>query len=120
MPDVSRSGCRSTSLEPNRGYTPRGIMSDDIARRKQTWQAFSAGEYYQKFCVPRKFEPWPPVVLDRVGLARGERVLDCACGTGVVTRHAARRAGPDGKVVGLDFNAGMLAVARSIPADGAP
>ena len=34
---------------------------------------------------------------------------------GVVTRHAAARTGPDGRVTGLDVNSGMLAVARSQP-----
>ncbi|HEY5867402.1 MAG TPA: methyltransferase domain-containing protein [Candidatus Tectomicrobia bacterium] len=40
------------------------------------------------------------------------RVLDVACGTGVVTRLLAARVGPTGTVVGLDINPGMLAVAR--------
>jgi SAM-dependent methyltransferase len=40
-------------------------------------------------------------------------VLDIACGTGVVTRLAAERVAT-GRVVGLDSNAGMLAVARSV------
>jgi SAM-dependent methyltransferase len=43
-----------------------------------------------------------------------------ACGTGVVARLAAARVG-GGRVAGLDLNAGMLAVARSLPAGaGAP
>jgi SAM-dependent methyltransferase len=39
-------------------------------------------------------------------------VLDVACGTGIVAREAARRAGANGRVIGLDANPGMLAVAR--------
>ena len=38
-------------------------------------------------------------------------MLDAACGTGVVARYAAPRAG---HVVGVDVNAGMLAVAARI------
>jgi ubiquinone/menaquinone biosynthesis C-methylase UbiE len=38
---------------------------------------------------------------------------DVACGTGVVSRLAAERMG-SGRVVGLDINAWMLAVARSL------
>jgi SAM-dependent methyltransferase len=41
-------------------------------------------------------------------------VLDVACGTGVVARHAARRVGECGRVVGVDVNDGMLAVTAGI------
>ena len=47
-------------------------------------------------------------------------MLDAACGTGVVARLAAGRVGPDGRVVGLDLNPGMLAVAAGLPVEGAP
>jgi SAM-dependent methyltransferase len=43
----------------------------------------------------------------------GERVLDIACGTGVVARTAAHRVGSAGTVVGLDLNAPMLDAARA-------
>jgi ubiquinone/menaquinone biosynthesis C-methylase UbiE len=46
-------------------------------------------------------------------LRTGQRVLDVACGTGVVTRLAAERVGAAGAVAGLDVTPGMLAVARS-------
>ena len=67
---------------------------------------------YQKYFVP---SIGSPVAEDLLAIARlkvGERVLDAACGTGVVTRLAADRVGPAGKVTGLDLNPGMLAVAR--------
>src|SRR5262249_61194051 len=37
------------------------------------------------------------------------------CGAGVVGRRAAERVGREGAVVGVDVNAQMLAVARSLP-----
>src|SRR5439155_11949491 len=43
------------------------------------------------------------------------RVLDVACGTGVVARAAAERVGAAGRVIGIDLNPGMIAVARSLP-----
>ena len=57
---------------------------------------------------------WAEDLVGRARLARGERVLDVACGTGVVVRLAAERVGSDGGAVGLDVNAEMLAVARSL------
>ena len=55
----------------------------------------------------------PEYRIDRAAPRPGELVLDVACGTGVVSRLAAERMG-SGRVVGLDINAGMLAVARSL------
>ena len=43
-----------------------------------------------------------------------EHVLDMACGTGVVTRLVVPHVGATGTVMGLDLNAGRLAVARSL------
>ncbi|MFP6708759.1 MAG: methyltransferase domain-containing protein [Alphaproteobacteria bacterium] len=50
------------------------------------------------------------MLLDRVGLSAGQRVLDFACGTGIVARLAAQQLGADGQVVGVDFNQAMLDV----------
>ena len=51
-------------------------------------------------------------LIEAARLQPGERVLDVACGTGVVTRLAAERVGAAGQVTGLDVNPGMLTVAR--------
>jgi SAM-dependent methyltransferase len=59
-------------------------------------------------------EEWAPQVADAAGIRPGERVLDVACGTGVLARAAASRAGPTGAVTGLDLNRGMLAVAARL------
>ena len=81
------------------------------------WQQVggSAAEVYQRSLVPAMFAPWAPRLVERAGVRPGEYVLDVACGTGVVTRLAAERVGAGGRVIGLDFNAGMLGVARSLP-----
>ena len=58
-------------------------------------------------------------LAEALDLIPGERVLDVACGTGIVARLAAGRMGSGG-VVGLDINPGMLAVARSLPPGPGP
>ena len=79
----------------------------------------SAPELYERYLVPAITLIWAADLIDRVRPAQGERVLDIACGTGAVTRLAALRM-MRGRVVGLDFNPGMLGVARSVPDAGAP
>jgi len=54
-------------------------------------------------------------LVELADLRPGERVLDVACGTGVVARLAAQQVGATGEITGLDLNAGMLRVARSLP-----
>jgi SAM-dependent methyltransferase len=51
-------------------------------------------------------------LLDRARLAPGERVLDIACGTGLVTLAAAEAVGRSGEVVGVDLSGGMVDAAR--------
>jgi ubiquinone/menaquinone biosynthesis C-methylase UbiE len=83
------------------------------------WQiAGNAAETYEHALVPAVFAPWAPLVVALADPQPGDRVLDIACGTGVVTRLAAQQVGRTGKVIGLDLNPGMLAVAASLtPSD---
>lgn len=74
----------------------------------------SAAEVYEEFFVPALFQQWTPIVADAAGIKAGQRVLDVACGTGVLAREAAGRVGGVGLVTGLDRNEGMLAMARRI------
>lgn len=69
---------------------------------------------YEALHVPALFEEWAPRVLDAARVGRGHRVLDVACGTGVLARAAAERVGGGGAVIGVDPNPGMLAVARRL------
>jgi ubiquinone/menaquinone biosynthesis C-methylase UbiE len=74
----------------------------------------SAPENYERFFVPVIATPLATDLIDIGTLRQGERVLDVACGTGVVARLAAERVGAAGIVSGIDNNPGMLAVARSV------
>lgn len=72
------------------------------------------GRGYEELFVPALFAPWTIHLVDGAGIARGQRVLDIACGTGVLSRHAARLTGAEGHVTGLDPSAGMLATAQEV------
>ena len=75
----------------------------------------TGAEIYERGLVPAVFAPWAATLVEQAALQPGERVLDVACGTGVVARQAAQHVGPTGKVIGLDLYGDMLAVARSSP-----
>jgi len=79
----------------------------------------TAPELYERYFVPVIGGPFAADLVTEASLRRSERVLDVACGTGVVARLAAEQVGPSGSVAALDVNSAMLAVARSIPSAGA-
>lgn len=79
-------------------------------------QAPNPAQAYQSYFGPAIFEPLTAQVLASAAPAAGERVLDVACGTGILTRRAAVHAGPAGQVVGVDINPAMIETARSIMA----
>ena len=79
----------------------------------------NAAENYERYFVPTIGMPFATALLDAARLRRGERVLDVACGSGVVTRLAAELVGTKGAVAGLDINPAMLGVARSVRSSGA-
>jgi len=56
---------------------------------------------------------WNRRVVDAACLNPGGTALDLACGTGSLTRDLARKAGPEGHVLGIDFSREMLRAARS-------
>lgn len=71
-----------------------------------------AAENYEQYFVPAIGAPVAVELVGAAMLSPGERVLDVACGTGIVARLAAARVGKEGRVSGLDPNPGMLTVAR--------
>lgn len=68
---------------------------------------------YERDMVPALFRPWAEELLAMSRPREGERVLDLACGTGIVARLAAQRVGVGGRVVGMDLSPAMLDVAQS-------
>lgn len=90
-------------------------------RRWEGWQLKeSSAEAYERYLVPLLFAPGAEFLLGLAAPGPGERVLDVACGTGIVARRAASRVGANGTVVGFDINEGMLEVARKASSDVRP
>jgi len=82
---------------------------------EEQWQlSRGAAERYERELMPAVTALWASDLIERAAPQPGEQVLDLACGTGIVARLAAEQVGGS-RVVGLDVNAGMLAVARSLP-----
>lgn len=84
----------------------------------ETFQiGLEAAEIYESRFIPAIFGEWAPHLVEVAGVSLGHTVLDVACGTGVVAREAAGRVGERGKVVGIDLNPAMLAVAQRLRPD---
>jgi ubiquinone/menaquinone biosynthesis C-methylase UbiE len=69
-------------------------------------------EMYERWLVGPLFRPWVEPTLAVLHVSPGDRVLDIACGTGIVARVARERL--QASVVGVDVSSDMLAVARRI------
>jgi ubiquinone/menaquinone biosynthesis C-methylase UbiE len=79
-----------------------------------TQAQIDAANAYQALFVPALFGQWSPKVVELAQIKPDQRVLDVACGTGVLAREVVRRMGAYGKVIGIDPSPGMLAVARKL------
>jgi len=99
---------RCTSSHP-----PGNAMDARLQRRVQRYGWDRAASAYDDFWA-EQLRPAQMRLLERVHLQPGERVLDVACGTGLVSIAAAARVDPGGTVVGTDLSEGMLAVARDL------
>jgi ubiquinone/menaquinone biosynthesis C-methylase UbiE len=83
-----------------------------LQRRIQRYGWDKASADYERSWL-RQLEPAQAKLLDMAGIGPGERVLDVACGTGLVTFAAAAAVGPRGTVVGVDLSDGMVERCRA-------
>uniref|UniRef100_Q01W19 Demethylmenaquinone methyltransferase n=1 Tax=Solibacter usitatus (strain Ellin6076) TaxID=234267 RepID=Q01W19_SOLUE len=82
-------------------------MDAKLQRRIQRYGWDKAAEEYEEYWR-RQIEPAQMRLLELAALRPGERVLDIACGTGLITFPAAIAVGMEGLVVGTDISAGMI------------
>jgi ubiquinone/menaquinone biosynthesis C-methylase UbiE len=69
--------------------------------------------FYDRLCVTIGLdEHFRAKTIDLAMPTSGEAVLDVGCGTGVLTRLAAKAVGPTGICVGIDPGPRMIAIAR--------
>ncbi len=77
-------------------------------------EKIAAATAYEDLFVPALFQQWTSRVVDAARIRPGHRVLDVACGTGILAREASQRVGAGGTVAGLDPSVEMLTVAARL------
>lgn len=82
------------------------------------WQAqVAAAQAYEDLFVPALFSHWTAAIAGAADVTPGKRVLDVACGTGILARKLSALVGSSQSIVGLDLAPGMLDVARRVAPD---
>jgi SAM-dependent methyltransferase len=92
-------------------------MDPRLQRRIQRYGWDRAVTAYEESWAVQ-LEPAHSLMLDMLVLQPGERVLDVACGTGLVSFRAAMAVGEQGSVVGTDISGEMIESARQGAAEG--
>jgi ubiquinone/menaquinone biosynthesis C-methylase UbiE len=70
---------------------------------------------YERYLGPLIFEPYAPLLAERVANAKPGRVLETAAGTGILTRSLARLLQGTTEIVATDLNQPMLDFAAAQP-----
>jgi len=116
--DASES---TTFPQPDPMTDVRG-PSDPAARKERISEGWDA--------MAEKWDSWAPIVdawfapatrilLERLCLKAGDRVLELAAGSGGLTLHLARAVGPEGRIIATDSGPNMVKLAaRNIRAAG--
>jgi ubiquinone/menaquinone biosynthesis C-methylase UbiE len=89
-----------------------------LQRRVQRYGWNKAAAFYEQYWQ-RQLEPAQRRLLELAALRTGQRVLDVACGTGLVAFRAAAAVGPTGDILGTDVSETMIELATRGAADRA-
>jgi ubiquinone/menaquinone biosynthesis C-methylase UbiE len=90
------------------------MKTETWKEKLETTLSSTIPDNYERFFVPVIGRPVAEDLIRKAAIQPGEKVLDVACGTGIVARLASEKVGIRGTVTGLDMNPGMLEVARSM------
>lgn len=100
--------------------TSTSQVAPSNAEQAKAWDG-DEGAYWAEHAeqFDRALRGYRAPLLDAAAIGRADRVLDIGCGTGEITREAARRA-PEGTALGVDLSSAMLRVAREKAAAEGP
>jgi len=90
-------------------------VDERVQRRVQRYGWDKAAPLYEQYWA-RQLECAQDRLLALAELQAGDRVLDVACGTGLVTFRAADAVGPSGHVVATDISQAMVDSVRAAAA----
>ncbi|HSG89913.1 MAG TPA: methyltransferase domain-containing protein [Pseudomonadales bacterium] len=82
-----------------------------MAATTPSTESVAGARAYEQLHVPALFRPWAEALIAEAEPGPGERILDLACGTGILARTIAARTGDPTRITGVDADPGMLAVA---------
>jgi len=90
------------------------LINADSANAKMIdhWNGEGGRSWVERRQLQGRLEAINAALFARAAVQPGERVVDIGCGTGGTTIDLLRRVGPDGRVLGIDVSAPMLAQAR--------
>ena len=91
-------------------------MDARLQQRVQRYGWDRAASYYEQ-SWSRQLAPAQDLLMKLAALQPGKRVLDIACGTGLVTFRAADAIGPNGEVIGTDISEAMVDACRAAAAE---
>jgi ubiquinone/menaquinone biosynthesis C-methylase UbiE len=88
-------------------------MDSKLQRRVQRYGWDKAASQYER-SWQRQLEPAQSALFELADLKPGTRILDVACGTGLVALKAAAAVTPSGQVIGTDISEQMVLAAQGI------
>jgi SAM-dependent methyltransferase len=101
------------TLGPSALYQEHRTDSEDTMADRDAAFIGSIPENYDRYLGPLFFHDYAAVMAARLEVVPGMRVLETACGTGIVTERLAARLAGQGTLVATDLNAPMLAYAAA-------